>query len=357
MPLTRDAERLLQDAVNLQIDTVVKSAMTGRSMPSFPHALIDLGRAYARKLQDLQPAPGTAAHASGEKLSVDLAFIFNAYLENAPWPPRPETDPATAADATPESAGDPGDGAAATRFLIELIDERERLARTAMFEEVARRAAAPAQAPRDALVRPGAPPLDRDRLRTDWTTFAQLRLAATLALHAGDPEGRQLVAERDRMVLERVRAGCDVAKTLIVRLYQTTGGRPGQIARLLGGALPRPSYPYRGWLGLGRREVARRTAEQQEPPCLPADEAARLRKYWELGTETIVLQTVLSLGGDVVTRVPPGTDDGALAPAAQAELARLHQDAVAASTGMWRTMMEIVIDVLTRVAGTMRPRF
>jgi hypothetical protein len=34
----------------------------------------------------------------------------------------------------------------------------------------------------------------------------------------------------------------------------------------------------------------------------------------------------------------------------------LHQDAVAASTGMWRTMMEIVIDVLARVAGAVRPR-
>jgi hypothetical protein len=158
------------------------------------------------------------------------------------------------------------------------------------------------------------------------------------------------------MVLERVRAGCDVAKTLVVRLYQTTGGGPGRMARLLGGRSARPSYPYRGWLGLSRREVARRTAEQQEPPCLPTDEAARLRKYWELGTETIVLQTVLSLGGDVVTRIPPGGDDAASAPGAQAELARLHQDAVAASTGMWRTMMEIVIDVLARVAGAVSPR-
>jgi hypothetical protein len=351
MPLSQDAERLLQDAVNLQIDTVVKSAMTGRSMPSFPHALIDLARAYTRKLQSLQPAAGTAAHATGERLAVDLPFIFNAYLENAPWPPRAGGDPAAG---TPAVQAD--DGEAVPRFLIELIDERERLARTAMFEEVARRTEGPAAAPRDPLVRPGAPPLDRDRLCTDWTTFAQLRLAATLAFYATDAEGRQLVAEQDRMVLERVRAGCDVAKTLVVRLYQTTGGRPGQMARLLGGRSARPSYPYRGWLGLSRREVARRTAEQQEPPCLPADEAARLRKYWELGTETIVLQTVLSLGGDVVTRIPPGGEDGAFVPGAQAELARLHQDAVAASTGMWRTMMEIVIDVLARVAGAVRPR-
>jgi hypothetical protein len=347
--------------------------MTGRSMPSFPHALIDLARAYARKLQALDPAAGTAAHASGARLAVDLPFIFNAYLENAPWPPRaagpvagdsrapaqddPEAPRAPKIAATDAArAIDPGDGEAATRFLIELIDERERLARTAMFEEVARRAQGTPEAARDQLVRPGAPPLDRDRLCTDWTTFAQLRLAATLAFYATDADGRQLVAERDRMVLERVRAGCDVAKTLVVRLYQTTGGRPGQMARLLGGRAARPSFPYRGWLGLSRREVARRTAEQQEPPCLPADEAARLRKYWELGTETIVLQTVLSLGGDVVTRIPPGTDDGALTPGTQAELARLHQDAVAASTGMWRTMMEIVIDVLARVAGAVRPR-
>ena len=354
MPLSQDAERLLQDAVHLQIDTVVKSAMTGRSMPSFPHALIDLARAYARKLQALQPAAGTAAHANGARLAVDLPFIFNAYLENAPWPPRAGGDPGNRTPDAPDARAD--DAEAVPRFLIELIDERERLARTAMFEEVARRAHSTAGVARDQLVRPGAPPLDRDRLCTDWTTFAQLRLAATLALYATDADGRQLVAERDRMVLERVRAGCDVAKTLVVRLYQTTGGRPGQMARLLGGRSARHSFPYRGWLGLSRRAVARRTAEQREPPCLPADEAARLRKYWELGTETIVLQTVLSLGSDVVTRVPPGPDDGSFVPGGQAELARLHQDAVAASTGMWRTMMEIVIDVLARVAGAMRPR-
>jgi hypothetical protein len=69
-----------------------------------------------------------------------------------------------------------------------------------------------------------------------------------------------------------------------------------------------------------------------------------------------VRQTVLSLGGDVVTRIPPGGDGGALPPGAQAELARLHQDEVAASTGMWRTMMQIVTDVLARVADAVRPR-
>jgi hypothetical protein len=31
MPLSQDADRLLRDAVNLQIDTVVKSAMPGRA--------------------------------------------------------------------------------------------------------------------------------------------------------------------------------------------------------------------------------------------------------------------------------------------------------------------------------------
>jgi hypothetical protein len=351
MPIDRDLQGLLQDALHLQIDTVVKDAMTGRSMPAFPHALIDIARAYTRKLQALAPAPGSPAAADGKLLMVDLPFIFRTYLENCPWPPRPKSS--GKAGEEPLEAPDGRGDAASVRFLTHLIEERERLARTAVFEEVARRAEPAGAARRDALLRPAAPSLDRDLLRTDWTTFAQLRLAATLAIHAVDDRGRPAIAPHDRIVAERIKAGCDIAKTLIVRLYHREAARPGFARRLWPGRqTPVARYPYRRWLALSRREIARLSAEGHEAPTLPPDEGARLRKYWELGTETILMQSVLSLGGDVITRVPPNRDAaGAIDP----EIARLHQQAVGASTGMWRTMMEIVTDVLARLAGTLRP--
>ncbi|HUB13583.1 MAG TPA: hypothetical protein VMB34_16665 [Acetobacteraceae bacterium] len=77
---------------------------------------------------------------------------------------------------------------------------------------------------------------------------------------------------------------------------------------------------------------------------LPAEQAILLRKIWEIGTETVVMQTVVQIDGDVVTRIQPGhqtTADTALHAA--------HRQSVEVSFRYW----QFLVDTLSRFAGAM----
>jgi hypothetical protein len=105
--------------------------------------------------------------------------------------------------------------------------------------------------------------------------------------------------------------------------------------------------------GTGRerlREAARRgiSREGSEPGDLPltADEVLVVRKAWEVGTETVVMQTVAQLDGDIVTRVQE-----ARLTAGDALLHDLHREAVGSAVQHWRFLFEAFVQVTTRAAG------
>ena len=76
---------------------------------------------------------------------------------------------------------------------------------------------------------------------------------------------------------------------------------------------------------------------REKPPELPLSTTDRvtLRKIWELGCEEILMQTVVQLDGDVVTRL---TDDGAKEEASV--LHRLHSEGVRVATQSWRHLVD-----------------
>jgi hypothetical protein len=69
-----------------------------------------------------------------------------------------------------------------------------------------------------------------------------------------------------------------------------------------------------------------------------------LRKAWELGTEEVVMQTVVYLDGDVITRVRAD-----FASAENRPMLEVHQGAVNTSITFWRGL----IDVVRSLFGTM----
>jgi hypothetical protein len=65
---------------------------------------------------------------------------------------------------------------------------------------------------------------------------------------------------------------------------------------------------------------------------LPADQFVTLRKIWEIGAEEIVMQTVIHIDGDVMTRVQPDK-------VGDAELCAIHDASVATSVKLWQGLV------------------
>ena len=74
------------------------------------------------------------------------------------------------------------------------------------------------------------------------------------------------------------------------------------------------------------------------------------RKAWELGTDTIVAQTVVQIDGDVIQRVDEYMYD---APA----MWDLHRRAVANAVGQWQMLVELFIRVAVGAIGLVRSLF
>ena len=105
----------------------------------------------------------------------------------------------------------------------------------------------------------------------------------------------------------------------------------------------------------GRREADMRTAaakglsrKNADPGALPltADEVLVVRKIWEVGTETVAMQTVAQLDGDVITRVQQ-----ARMTAADKPLHDLHKQAVGNALEHWQFLVATLVQITTRAAG------
>jgi hypothetical protein len=90
--------------------------------------------------------------------------------------------------------------------------------------------------------------------------------------------------------------------------------------------------------------LSRKTASSVELP-LTADENLVIRKAWEVGTETVVMQTVAQLDGDVVTRVQQ-----ARMAAADRPLHDLHRSGIATALEHWQFLIQTFVQITTKAA-------
>jgi phage-related minor tail protein len=71
-----------------------------------------------------------------------------------------------------------------------------------------------------------------------------------------------------------------------------------------------------------------------------------IQKIWEIGTDTIVMQTTISLGGDVVTRIHSDYKSSK-----NESIWQLHQQSVAASSSSWKDVVEAAVQLLQGLIG------
>jgi hypothetical protein len=71
-------------------------------------------------------------------------------------------------------------------------------------------------------------------------------------------------------------------------------------------------------------------------------ELVQLRKIWELGTETVVMQTVLWIDGDATQRIHP-----AYADQAHQQLLAVHSASVSMSLNYWKCLGDLIVSVFS----------
>jgi hypothetical protein len=70
------------------------------------------------------------------------------------------------------------------------------------------------------------------------------------------------------------------------------------------------------------------------------DELVQLRKIWEIGTEEVVMQTVLWIDGDATHRIHPAYADKAHEP-----LLQMHSASVGVSLSYWKSLSELIMSL------------
>ncbi len=79
-------------------------------------------------------------------------------------------------------------------------------------------------------------------------------------------------------------------------------------------------------------------------PLLSQSEVVLLRKIWEVGTETIAMQTVVLIDGDVFNRIQSGWETDT-----EQALHSLHRQAVEASVAQWTSLFRIAAELIGSV--------
>ena len=160
----------------------------------------------------------------------------------------------------------------------------------------------------------------RGTLRCDDYTFRCLRRAAYRIL-----EDCRELEERDRVIVERIKRNSDQLRALL---------------RNLGKRLRLRRNPNDSFLDCNRRELLdRETRLGRHPqPQLHPDEMALVRKIWDIGVEEVVMQSTVSLSGDVINRIQSG-----LSPQEATALLEFHREGIVSGTRMWKLIAETVV--------------
>ncbi len=166
------------------------------------------------------------------------------------------------------------------------------------------------------------PPFDNSVIRNGHKDFGHLRwLARGLAINPEFKKRPEKDRDIEEQLLERITRNCDEIREIVRWLMEESKDKDR----------------WGKYLGKSRRDVIRAIKNDGPPPPLDVADATRIRKIWELGTERVVLQTIIQVDGDVITRVRPDLRSR------EADLLfEIHRHGIKTSVESWRFLLDIV---------------
>ena len=266
------------DLINIEINTIEARAMTGRKMPVYPHALIDIAQKYADFLV-------------GPRVCLKLDEFVDAFLK-AFYPSVSSEDRSQALIDIAKTNNEPDDKKNQSQII------EPQFGSEAEHYEF--------------------------HLTNGWPTFELLRCAArsiltdtTVPGDASAETQRPQIGEETRTILIRIGRTCDQLKA---------------VARDLGS-------PPNDYIGVNRRALLGLSKPPDRASAAP-NQLTLIRKAWDIGTDRIVLQTVVQLDGDVIFRASPGISE------THAELLNAHRSVTQVGLGHWHKLFNLVLRLL-----------
>lgn len=268
---------LARDLFHLETNTILSEGIIGRKMPSYPHALLDVAGRYLDFMQ--------------VRFGLDLKDYWTIGIERRPRG-KEET-------------------------LEEAVAREERNRRALKHAEVQGKQPIFAKEPR---------PLGRFALTNGVESFLRLHYAAGYLLNNLDKSRETGFTVEDRWVtiVLRIKRNCDALISIIEEFERI------EVSENL--------REEDSFLGRTRRDL---TAMIDMPPRPPTELIVRLRKIWDIGTDVIVMQTVLQLDGDVMNRVKRDFDLAHNQP-----LWSAHQRCMEMSIEHWQKMFDVLVRLL-----------
>ncbi len=152
-------------------------------------------------------------------------------------------------------------------------------------------------------------------------TFDALQWAAHCALTQPGAPRSVCFSPAELAVLDRIRANSRQLREVALRLAQTFV-RPPPLPPLFGATV--------GTVTAGL------LAEPRPVLRVPTDIVLMVRKAWDIGTESVLFQTVMQVDGDVVLRVAPQPETDK-----RAFFAELHRGSVELGVRQWRALFDL----------------
>lgn len=293
-----------QDLITIEVNTIESTQISGRKMPSYPHALLDVVQKYADFL--VGPAVG---------LELDkFAGLFGSKGST--------------------------EGETRTKLTSPIDFKRREKLRQQGHESLDREMATLTKNIQPQYATGGT--RHTVKLTNGWETFELLRLAANRTLApvesdkpaavSKDPKGsraaapqsgRPQIGRNTRGILWRIARNCDQLKLVADDLRRNPDSRE--------------------FIGKTRRELV--SSEKKLKPASP-QYLTQIRKTWDIGTDTIVLQTVVQLDGDITYRTRPN-----LVRDSKLSLLEAHERATNVGLEHWQSLFQLVFSLLVDKIG------
>lgn len=175
----------------------------------------------------------------------------------------------------------------------------------------------------------------RFKIATGPETFDKLRWVAARSMAADDavPEDLRRFKPSERVILYRIRRNCDQLKNIIYDLQKENS--------------------WRVWLDEKntRLNLLKEDMRYQKIDRLPVDYATALRKIWDMGVENVLMQTIIQIDGDVITRIQAGME-----ATKQELILNVHQCGIDVSLKHWKTLFDIVKQIVGSLSDLFLPR-
>ncbi len=319
-----------RDLTSMEINTIRRGSITGESMPDPRHALYDVAWEYNDALNKLLVG-------DRRRVETPACILGCRFAAAAHDPGQPGVLEVELKD--PQGGGMAGETVEVALFSAPTLTESAESGKR-----------------RPAMVQSAKP-----RSTSQLTTDTQGRARAEFTLAPNDLPGTALTLEvkargiKTEMFipLRKVRGDLHAFLYLNHRANEASPTARDWLKRRIElnavrlGALLERLDPLPGKVGCDNNNFSRRQLNgdpettqgnpQDKPPPikLSANDLVALRKIWELGCEEILMQTVVQLDGDVVTRLSEAaaTEEASL-------IHRLHADGVRVATQSWQHLVD-----------------